>query len=39
MFEGIRKLFGGGNVSTGNNPAQEKSDALTAPGSLKPWED
>jgi hypothetical protein len=39
MFEGIKKLFGGGNASTGNNPAQEKSAALTVPASLKPWED
>jgi hypothetical protein len=39
MFEGIKKLFGGGNASTGNNPAQEKSDSLTAPANLKPWED
>jgi hypothetical protein len=39
MFEGIKKLFGGGNASTGNNPAQEKPDSLTAPASLKPWED
>jgi hypothetical protein len=39
MFDGNKKLFGGGNASTGNNPAQEKSDSLTAPASLKPWED
>ena len=39
MFEGIKKLFGGGTASTGNNPAQERPDSLTAPANLKPWED
>jgi hypothetical protein len=39
MFEGNKKLFGGGNASTGNNPVQESPDSLTAPANLKPWED
>ena len=44
MFEGIKRLFGGGGASTSDaatsrSPTVEKHEPLTVPANLKPWED
>ncbi|MEY4668038.1 MAG: hypothetical protein RL518_737 [Pseudomonadota bacterium] len=39
MFEGLKKLFGGGTKAHGTDPAQGSDSELSHPSNLKTWED